>query len=208
MADVDSKTGSGSVALGQTRPSLVERLKASQPDAWRQLADLYGPLVYYWCRRYGLQPQDAADVFQEVFSAVFQNIRQFRHDPVRGRFRGWLWTIARNKIQDYFRGRDHRQRAEGGTEAQRRMADLPEQLVEPLSDLDERREDNALLQRALQVIKAEFEPRTWDAFWRVVVAGEETCDVAAELGMTPNAVRLAKSRVLRRARSLLGDGME
>ncbi len=172
MADVNSTTGSGSVASPATQPSLIERLKASQSDAWRQLADLYGPLVYYWCRRYGLQPQDAADVFQEVFAAVFQNICQFRHDPGRGRFRGWLWTITRNKIQDHFRARDHRQRAEGGTEALRRMADLPEHLPEPPSDPNERREDNALLQRALQAIKAEFEPRTWDAFWRVVVAQE------------------------------------
>lgn len=205
MANDNKMDGSGSVALGSTCPSLVQRLKARQPEAWRQMADLYGPLVYYWCRRYELQPQDAADVFQEVFSAVFRGISEFQHDPARGRFRGWLWTITRNKIQDHFRNRDHRQPAEGGTEGLRRIADLPEQLPDPPSDPDESKECNSLVHRALQAVQAEFEPRTWDAFWRVVVAREETAEVAASLGMSPNAVRLAKSRVLRRARNLLAD---
>ena len=164
---------------GATCPSLVERLKANQPAAWRQLADIYSPLVYYWCRRYGLQPADAADVFQEVFASVFRGISGFHSDPARGRFRGWLWTIARNKIQDHFRAGDDRQRAEGGTEALRRIADLPEQLRESSANPVAGEEAKALLDGALRAVQAEFEPRTWDAFWRVVVAGQDAGEVAA-----------------------------
>jgi RNA polymerase sigma-70 factor (ECF subfamily) len=59
--------------------------------------------------------------------------------------------------------------------------------------------------RGLQGIRAEFEDRTWLAFWRVVVDGQPAPDVAQELLMTPGAVRVAKCRVLNRLRRELGD---
>jgi len=62
-----------------------------------------------------------------------------------------------------------------------------------------------LFRRALELIRREFEPRTWHAFWRTTVDGRATADVAAELQMSPGAVRVAKSRVLQRLRSELGD---
>jgi len=208
MTDETGTTGAVSVPPKSTCTDLVERLKAQQPEAWRQLVRLYGPLVYYWCRRYQLPPEDAADVFQEVFSAALQGIASFRRQAGQGRFRGWLWVIARNKILDHFRGRDCRQQPEGGTEALRRLCELPEHLAELPADDDERSQANALFHRALETVRAEFEQRTWDAFWRSVVAGEDTSAVAASLGMSKNAVRLAKSRILRRARVLLGDCSE
>ena len=188
-----------------TSSSLVERLQAQEPEAWRQWADLYGPLIYFWSRRYSLQPEDAADVFQEVFGAVSAGIGRFQHDRARGRFRGWLWTITRNKIQDHFRSQNGREAAVGGTEALRRIAEIPEQLAEDPTDPDGRGELIALFHRAVQAARAEFEDRTWAAFWRTLADRQPTREVADELGMTVNAVRLARSRVLRRIRALLGD---
>jgi RNA polymerase sigma-70 factor, ECF subfamily len=62
-----------------------------------------------------------------------------------------------------------------------------------------------LLHRALALIRDDFEPRTWAAFWQTAVDGRATIDVAADLGMSPGAVRVAKSRVLHRLRADLGD---
>ena len=59
--------------------------------------------------------------------------------------------------------------------------------------------------RALDLIKNEFEERTWRAFWLTAVGDRVPNEVALELGMSAGAVRVAKSRVLRRLREELGD---
>ena len=108
MAGMDSTLSvSGQPASrGSTSTSFLQRLKVREPQAWQQLAEVYGPLVYFWCRKHGVQSEDAADVFQEVFASVAAAIGRFRHEENGGRFRGWLWTITRRKIQDQIGKRD------------------------------------------------------------------------------------------------------
>ena len=84
-----------------TSSDLLSRVRAQDPAAWERLADLYGPLVYYWCRRSGLQEADAADVVQNVFVAVASAIENYRRQA-DATFRGWLWTVTRSKVQDHF----------------------------------------------------------------------------------------------------------
>jgi RNA polymerase sigma-70 factor (ECF subfamily) len=57
-----------------------------------------------------------------------------------------------------------------------------------------------LYRRALELMQRDFEERSWQAFWRVVIEGQNPKEVAAQLQMTPNAVYLAKGRVLARLR--------
>jgi RNA polymerase sigma-70 factor (ECF subfamily) len=96
-----SGVGQSAEFSGSTSSSLLERAKSRDPDAWRWLAEFYGPLVYNWARAAGLQPSDAADVAQEVFRSVSVKLADFRHDRTHDSFRGWLWTITRNKVRDY-----------------------------------------------------------------------------------------------------------
>jgi len=203
--DESTSDWAGSAAPSATSSSLLRRFQAHDPEAWRQWADLYGPLVYFWCRQYGLRPEDAADVFQEVFSAVACGIRGFQHNRTRGRFRGWLWTITRNKIQDHFRRLPGQEEVLGGTDALARMAEIPQELPEEQTSSQDRSQLSGLAQRAMKMVQAEFEPRTWTAFWRTAVDRQEAARVAEELGISPGAVRIAKSRVLRRIRAVLGD---
>jgi RNA polymerase sigma-70 factor (ECF subfamily) len=190
-------------ATGSTSSTLVEQVKAQQPAAWQRFVQLYTPLVYYWCRSAGLQSPDAADVLQEVFQAIARNIGSFRKDPQGGGFRGWLWTIARNKLNDHFRRRSGQTEGLGGATGQDVLADVPWPALdesEPASD--------PLFDRALELIRAEFEPRTWDAFWRTVVEEQATEQVAADLGLSVNAVYKAKSRILARLRQELADWLD
>jgi RNA polymerase sigma-70 factor (ECF subfamily) len=187
-----------------TSPSLLEQVQAQDAEAWQRLADLYGPLVYYWCRRFGLKPADASDVFQDVFSAVLTAIGGFRRRD-GGAFRGWLWTITRNKIRDHYRKLGAQGEAVGGTDACRRLGQVPDEEPDASDEGPDRDEINGLLHRGLQLVRAEFEQRTWEAFWRVTVEGQSTSEVADDLGVSANAVRQAKSRVLRRLRAELGD---
>ena len=187
-----------------TSSDLLSRVRSRDALAWQRLSDLYGPLVFYWCRRSNLQSEDAADVLQEVFTAVAANIDAYEARP-GSNFRGWLWTIARNKINDHFRRLARDGEAEGGTAAHQQLAELPDYAPSEANDEGDQRELSALLNRGLEVVKAEFEERTWRAFYRAAVEGDSTADIAAELGITAGGVRQAKSRVLRRLRDQLGD---
>ena len=183
-----------------TSTSLLERVKAQRPDAWRRFVKLYGPPVYVWSRHCGLQPQDAADVVQEVFLAVATHVTGFRRDRPGDSFRGWLWAITKNKIRDHFRRQQGQALAQGGTDAQERLAELPDRLDERLSTDTDAGRAGGLEHRALDLIRASFEDRTWNAFWQATVHGRTAAQIAAETGMNRHAVRQAKYRVLRRLR--------
>jgi RNA polymerase sigma-70 factor (ECF subfamily) len=181
--------------------SLIQRLKANDEEAWQRLVHLYVPMVFAWCRQCGLQDPDGADIVQEVFRSVMRGIGQFRGGHANATFRGWLKTITRNKIRDHFRAGARAPAAAGGTDAQRRWMDLP--------DDDEGPEDSkplsALLRRALDLIRNEFEDRTWRAFWMTTIEEQPATEVARQLQISPAAARQAKYRVLRRLRQEVGD---
>ena len=195
-----------------TSPSLLGRATAGDSQAWQRMVQIYGPLVYSWARRTGLQPQDAADVTQETFAAVSNRLQGYDAQRPGATFRGWLWTITRNKAADLVRNQQAQPGARGGstnlvnlnavhakpTAAIELNADYPQ---ETASDQQE------IVRRALAILRTSFEPTTWQAFWRTVVDGCSPDDVAAELSLSRWAVYKARSRVLQRLRSEL-DGLE
>jgi RNA polymerase sigma-70 factor (ECF subfamily) len=194
-----------SISRDSLSSSLLDRLREQDVEAWKRLTDLYGPLVYSWCRRAGLTPTDAADVMQEVFIAVSRAIKTFRRDQPGSTFHGWMATITRNKIQDHFRRCATQPLAKGGSDA--------EQMLQNVAAIDERSistdaapsaaDRRVLLARATELVRAEFEERTWRAFWLTTVESRLPADVADELGISLNAVYKARSRVLRRLREEL-----
>ena len=187
-----------------TSPSLLKRVMTDDAAAWDRLVGLYAPLVYHWCRRADLPEQEIADVFQDVFQAVATHIADFRRDGANDTFRGWLRVITRNKVRDHFRKLGREPGGAGGTEAQLLFARLPDDC--PVGDdPDDGMMDRGLFNRALDQIRGEFEERTWHAFWLTAVEDHPAGEVALELGMTAGAVRVAKSRVLRRLREELSE---
>ena len=190
---------------GSTASSLVRGVKALDPDAWRRLAAVYGPLVYGWARRAGLNRDDAADITQEAFRAVVAKCPTLRHGRLGDTFRGWLWTITRNKVRDFWRGQaDHP--AVGGSSSREFLLLVADD--DSGSSSGPPPAQDGPLRRAVEFVRAEFEARSWQAFWRVTVEGRPAAAVAAELGLTPNAVYLARSRILRRLREVMcGDGI-
>jgi RNA polymerase sigma-70 factor (ECF subfamily) len=195
----------GSVA-GATSTTLLARLRDQDAASWRRLTQLYGPLVYSWCRKQGLQADDAGDVAQEVFRAVAIRIGQFRRDRPGDSFRRWLKTITANQIRDHWRRKQKEPQAIGGTEAHIRLSEQPEAEVSDPSE--EAAEVNHVLRQALELVRADFEEATWKAFWQTAVEGRDMADVAAELGLSANAVRIAKSRVRSRLRQEFGELIE
>ena len=185
-----------------TSLSLIRRLRDCEQTAWSDFLHLYYPLIYSWCRRAGLQEQDAVDVVQEVFRAVLGGVAGFRRDRSGASFHAWLRGITRHKLQDFWRGRELQRQPVGGTTAWQQIERVPEQV----NLEDSQQEDlNTVTRRALELVRMEFEVATWDAACMVLVAGQSPAEVAQRLGVSTNAVYKAKARVMRRVREKLSD---
>lgn len=185
--------------------TLLERIKERRSEAWSRLADLYGPVVYRWCRQAGVTRDDAPDLVQEAFAAVVGHIDGFRRDRPGDSFAAWLRTVVQNVVRDHFRARRRRPLAQGGTDAQERLGELPD-LARPNDASDSRSVNDVVVPLGLELMRAEFEERTWEAFRRAVIEKQPPTRIALEMGMSVPAVYQAKSRVLRRLRRDL-DGL-
>ncbi len=190
-----------------TSLGLLDRMKAKEPAAWERMVSLYAPLVDHWCRIAGLQDADTADVRQEVLLAVARKVEDFHRDQAGDTFRGWLRTIAQRKLSDHWRKTRARPLA-GDAEAQEQLEHLPAAAASDSDAAALTEETRILYRRALELIRRDFEERSWQAFWRLTVGGEGPRDVALDLGMTANAVYLARARVLARLREEFGGVLD
>jgi RNA polymerase sigma-70 factor (ECF subfamily) len=184
-----------------TSHTLLQRVQLHDADAWRRFVHLYGPTIFQWARRASLQPCDAADVTQDVFQAVWRNIGRFQRSRPGDTLSGWLRTVTVNKVRDFYRRRP--ECIVGTIEVEELLNRLPAD-----DDTADRpgRATIELAHRALELIQAEFEPSTWQAFLRTAVDGRPVAETADELGLTVAAVYKAKSRVVIRLRREL-DGL-
>jgi RNA polymerase sigma-70 factor (ECF subfamily) len=188
-----------------TSPTLLQRLRDNDAEAWRIMVQLYTPLVCYWCARGGVRGADAEDVAQEVFQAAASHMASFHRDRPGDSFRGWLRGITRNMVLQHFRRNDRHPKAAGGTDALLQLQGIAELEEDAGDGTDPSEELDGLRRRALELVRCEFAERTWQAFWMTVVEGRAPADIAAEMGVSPTAVRMAKSRVLHRLKEAFGD---
>jgi RNA polymerase sigma factor (sigma-70 family) len=183
-----------------TRASLLVRLRDPQDkEAWGQFVQLYAPVIYGFARKRGLQDADAADLMQEVFRAVAGAAGRLEYDPKRGTFRGWLYTITRNKIYTFLDAQRRQVRGSGDSGAQ---ALLDEQAgrEDGTGDLWDQEYERSAFAWAADRVRGEFHDSTWKAFWLTAVEGQSARDAGRQLGLSPGAVYVAKSRVVARLR--------
>jgi RNA polymerase sigma-70 factor (ECF subfamily) len=184
-----------------TRASLLIRIRdGHDQEAWRQFVQLYAPVVYAFARKRGLQDADAADLMQDVMRSVARSAGRLNYDPSRGTFRGWLYTVARNKVFNFLdRGRHRADKGSGDSGAHERLEEVPEPEWGLAASWDEEYERN-LAGLAMRRVRPEVQPATWDAFWRTAVQGQSAKEAGDALGMAPGAVYVARSRVMARLR--------
>jgi RNA polymerase sigma-70 factor (ECF subfamily) len=185
----------GSVAL--TSPTLLGALwDPNNEAAWRTFLQRYQPLIDNWCRRRGLQDQDAEDVTATVLSRLVKEMRRFVYDP-QHRFRGWLKTVVHREVCNFLRRKARRPGdwASGDPRVYEVMEALeaPAAAEELAGQLSAELEEHA--QRAVTLVRGRVEPHTWQAFWLTAIEQMPPGDVARRLGMTYSAVCMAKRRV-------------
>jgi RNA polymerase sigma-70 factor (ECF subfamily) len=187
--------------VATTPVSLLNRLKSAKPDAaeWRRLQDVYLPLIRSWLYRVPALGDEANDLSQEVFFIVIRELPQFERQR-EGSFRAWLRRVTVNRIRTFMKQRQRRpaQGVEDGSDA------FLSQLEDPAAELSQqwdREHDQHVFQKLVEAIAADFTDTTWTAFRFFAIEGRSASAVALELGISENAVLLAKSRILKSLRA-------
>lgn len=184
-----------------TSPTLLERLKNSDDQAWSRFVELYSPLLFEWARRNRVPASESADFVQDVFTRLVRELPNFRLHP-DGTFRAWLFTVVKNCALDRFRKQARQPQLVG-------MGNSPEPAIEdPIVEVSEREYRDFLMRRMIQLIRADFPPSTWQIFQEHVLDGSSATEVAVRHGTTVNAVRLARGRILKRLRSELATFLD
>lgn len=176
-----------------TRVSLLQQLCSKQDSvAWSRFVELYTPLVYRWVADLGIRDSERNDVVQDVFVVLLGKISTFHYDDSKS-FRGWLRTITINKSRDLLR--KQKRLSEPTFVSQIELAEQSD--VDLLTQKEYR---DHLAEAALKLMRKHFSKTTWQACWEHVANGRPAQDVANELGISVNAVYLARGRVLQRLR--------
>jgi len=185
-----------------TRASLLVQLRTgSNHIAWQEFVKLYGPVIYGFARKRGLQDADAADLMQDVMRSVSAAIGRLDYDRQQGTFRGWLFTITRNKIFNFLSARRIRPQGSGDSATNQLLNSHPDE--EDGSTAWEMEYQRRLASLAMEQIKSEFQDNTWRAFWLTSVEGASAAEVSKQLGLSAGAIYVAKSRVLARLKEVV-----
>jgi RNA polymerase sigma-70 factor, ECF subfamily len=185
--------------------SLLRLALDEDREAWDRIVLLYSPLVERWCRRRHLEGDEVQDVGQDVFLTLYLNLNQFKKERPDHSFRKWLRTLTENKVTDYLRKKfQNPVHYVAGWPEGAGPPDLIDAEPEPETEDENHSERLVVLRRCLEVVRSEFEPRTFEAF-RLVADGKSPAEVALALSMTTGAVYTARSRVTKRLREMLGE---
>ena len=189
----------------KTSTQLLNLVKANNREAWEKFVDLYGPMIYHWCRELGVGPEDSADLTQEIFVELTLKLNQYRRSK-QHKFRSWLKTITIRRVID-FRRKNDPVAGVGGTNVElmeQQIADqekVPDdgheqeaEVVEPIAEL---------VQAAINSVRRTSSEKSWEAFRMTTLGGMNATEAAKALDMTPDAVRQAKKRVKKRLESFL-----
>ena len=182
-----------------TPTTLLQRVRDLQDEkSWGEFVALYEPLLLSYVRGRVAPETDARDIVQDIFLTLLRVLPTFELDRVRGRFRTWLWRITSNAIiDDSRRQRRHK----------KSRSPLPDDFAESVSD--DRKPDEEWLrahrQRILEYVLSQMRDQTHEKTWHCFeqhILGERGCaEVAAEVGLTANAVCANSIRVLAKVRA-------
>ena len=95
--------------MSEPASDLVDRCRAGDEAAWRELVAHHTRKVFGIAYRFVGKVDAAEDLTQEIFVKVYQSLERYR--PAEGSFGTWLMTLARNHaIDDYRKRRQERSR--------------------------------------------------------------------------------------------------
>jgi RNA polymerase sigma-70 factor (ECF subfamily) len=193
-----TETNSPPTARADTASQEAQLLKRvrdrTDSAAWTEFARLYQPMIRAFVRRHGVAASDVSDIVQDIFARLIPTLARFRFDPARGRFRTWLWRVSGNAAANWNRKRVSRTRTEAVWRERRSENSTEDDFSDSWG------QNRRLLERVLTEIRKTTLPATWACFEGRILRALSARELAAELGVSQNAVYVNASRVLARVR--------
>lgn len=201
--------------LPLTRQSLLIELGKRNEMAWAEFLEVYEAAIVRYCRSRGLQEADAMDAAQEVYAAIHQRMSTWDHDPQRGKFRAWLFRVARNITVDLIEMRAKQKDAANQSLSAKGFADCEMQptrlgnanleCMEGQSSAFRLEWRRAMFEWAADQVKREVREITWQAFCLTAIEGRKAEDVAVELEVPVGSIYTSKCRVMNRIREKIAN---
>ena len=155
----------------------------------RAMAALQSPLRRYFIT-FEVAPADAADLIQKTLEVV---MRRLPNHPPRPSWKAWVFRVAHNQAIDHYRGQQRQMRL--AVNNAERLALSPG--TSPPSKLHE-------LQRRAELDAAIASLTTPDrALIEAILEGVNLSELARRMGVSPEALRARKARLLRKLRPIL-----
>jgi RNA polymerase sigma-70 factor (ECF subfamily) len=189
----------------ETQPSLIVRLQGSRNElAWTEFVSAYEPFLKQLVQRQGVPARHAADVSQQLLLAIARSVAQWSDDGRQASFRRWLSRVARNVVIKFMTRERREITGQGGTQFLELLRHTP---AEPSPEQLGRYEHELIVWAAEQV-RHEFRPTSWQAFWATQIAGRSVNETAIELGVSPGAIYMSRSRILARIKTKIAEVAE
>jgi len=178
--------------MDTTRPSLLIRVRnQNNQEAWHEFDGIYRPMLFRFARARGMGEAEAEEIAQQCMTAIHLHIGGFEYDPGKGRFKSWLGTMVRNRINSALR---RRRDVQAGTQEFRDLRDggpEPDEVFDTLW-----RQEH--LRHCLRLIRSEVEESTFRVFVAFVMEEQPLEEVCERFALTPNHVRVIRTRMTRR----------
>jgi len=183
-----------------TRWTLISRLKnLEDQESWREFFNTYWKLIYSAARKYGLTPADAQDVVQDTVLRVCKKMPEFKADPARGSFKGWLLWQTRGRILDQIRkrrpevvAREHHAKDCSETPTEERVPDPAGNDLDKIWDAEWERN---VIAAALEKLERQVSAQHYQIFVLYVIKQHSPEQVAKVAGVETNQVYLIKHRL-------------
>jgi RNA polymerase sigma factor (sigma-70 family) len=175
--------------------------------AWQRFTSRFCPVLMAFARKLGLSKEDAEDATQEALAQFIRAYREGHYQRQKGRLRSWLFKIAENQVLSLQRRKG---REIALTDLTAEWASFKKmQSTEVTRAIWDQEWDQLLLRECVAVAATRVSPETLKAFELYFMKEWPVEKVAETLGITKNAVYIAKNRVLshiRQVRDTMLDG--
>ncbi len=171
---MSSETRTGSTLFGLLEDPVDE-------VAWERFVRRHQARIHRWCLQWGSQEADAEDLCQVIFCKLMEQLKAFRYDPQRGKFRSWLKTVTRNTWLNL--------------RSEPRAMHLYDRACEDCEQMLQEVWERELFDEGLARVMPLVDRETWRIFELYALEGNKPDEVASLTGRTVPAVYMVKYRL-------------
>lgn len=181
------------LTASQTSTTLLRQVaEGVSPAAEALFYDRYSRMARTVILGSGIRAQDCDDVVQEAMIVAVERLRDGGYQRDKGGFRAWFKGVLRHKIAHAWRDASRTVAPAASLPDKADSAPTPAEAFEAVFDAEAQA---VAIEEALDEIKAEVEPTTWQAFDLITRKGWTPKEVTRHLGKTRSAIDQAVKRV-------------